>query len=164
MHLSSLATVMFFMLVGSTVSAEPLAEMEGTWRGSGWAKQTPQGPQETLRCQIRNDYDDATRTLTLSGACAVPGRRLTISGTLRGSEADERITGRWSNPNGIGSVQVLGVQRDGIVAFNFNAIDPATGRALSQNVEWRVSGDALRLRSSDRKNPTIMMSDLSFSR
>jgi hypothetical protein len=118
---------------------------------------------EPVRCQITNNYDSSAFTLTLSGQCVVPGRRLTVSGTLTGSEGPERITGRWSNPDGIGSVRIVGVQRDGIVAFNFSATDPATGRDLSQNVEWRVSEGALRLRSSDRRNPDIMMSDISFS-
>jgi len=83
---------------------------------------------------------------------------------LTASEGAEGITGRWSNPDGIGSVRIDGIQRDGIVAFNFNAADPATGRDLAQNVEWRVSDGALRLRSTDRSNPDIMMSDISFGR
>jgi hypothetical protein len=151
------------LVAASAASSEPLADMHGTWKGSGWARDTQQGPQETVRCQITNNYDSSVFTLTLSGQCVVPGRRLTVSGTLTGSEGPERITGRWSNPDGIGSVRIVGVQRDGIVAFNFSATDPATGRDLSQNVEWRVSEGALRLRSSDRRNPDIMMSDISFS-
>ncbi len=154
---------MFIFLTAVSAAAEPLAEMDGTWRGSGWARETPQGPQETVRCQIRNAYDDASTTLTLSGQCVVPGRLLTISGKLIGSDGSERITGRWFKPDGIGSVRIVGIQRGGIVAFNFNAPDPATGRDLAQNVEWRVSDGALRLRSTDRANPDIVMSDISFS-
>jgi len=157
-------TFLIAMIVASAASADPLADMDGTWRGSGWARETQQGPQETVRCQITNSYDSATLTLTLSGQCVVPGRRLTISGTLTGSEGAERVTGRWSNPDGIGSTRIVGIQRDGIVAFNFNATDPATGRNLAQNVEWRVSDDTLRLRSTDRSDPTIMMSDITFGR
>ncbi len=161
-----LSKITFFvaMFVASAGLADPLADMGGTWRGSGWARETQQGPQETVRCQITNRYDSAALTLTLSGQCVVPGRRLAISGTLTGSQEAERITGRWSNPDGIGSVRVVGIQRDGIVAFNFNATDPATGRTFAQNVEWRVSDSTLRLRSTDRKDPAIMMSDISFNR
>jgi hypothetical protein len=154
---------MFIHLTAVPAIADPLADMEGTWRGSGWARETPQGPQETVRCQTQNDYDEANGTLTISGQCVVPGRRLTISGTLIGSDFSDRITGRWSNPGGIGSVRIVGIQRDGIVAFNFSATDPATGRDLAQNVEWRVSDGALRLRSTDRSDPSIMMSDISFN-
>lgn len=150
-------------LAASAAAADPLAQMAGTWRGAGWAKQTPQGPQETVRCQITNAYDSPSRTLTLSGQCVVPGQRLNISGTLTGSEGSERLTGRWSNPDGKGRVPVVGLQRDGIVAFNFSALDPSTGRKVAQNVEWRVSAGALRLRSTDRADPSIMLSDISFS-
>lgn len=160
----SKTTFLIAMMAASTALSEPLADMEGTWRGSGWAKETQQGPQETVRCQITNRYDTSVLTLTLSGQCVVPGRRLTIAGTLTGSEGAERITGRWSNPDGIGSVRILGIQRDGIVAFNFRATDPATGRDLAQNVEWRVSDGALRLRSTDRRDPSILMSDINFER
>ena len=153
----------FILLTAGSGIADPLADMSGTWRGSGWAKEGPKGPEETVRCQIRNEFDEASKTLTISGQCVVPGRRLTISGTLVGSDGSERITGRWSNPDGIGSVRIVGIQRDDIVAYNFHAIDPTTGRDLAQNVEWRVSVDALWLRSTDRSNPDIMMSDISFS-
>ncbi len=163
MFLSKL-TFLIALVAASAALSEPLADMDGTWRGSGWARETQQGPKETVRCQITNSYDSSVLMLTLSGQCVVPGRRLTISGTLTGSEGAERITGRWSNPDGIGSVRIVGIQRDGIVAFNFNATDPATGRNMAQNVEWRVSDGALRLRSTDRSNPDIMMSDISFGR
>jgi len=152
------------MTAASTAVSEPLEDMDGTWRGSGWAKETPQSPQETVRCQITNSYETSTLTLTLAGQCVVPGRRLTIAGTLTGSETAEQITGRWSNPDGVGSTRVAGLQRDGIVAFTFSATDPATGRDLAQNVEWRILDDTLRLRSSDRNNPSIMMSDITFDR
>lgn len=160
----SKTTFLLAVIAASTALSEPLADMDGTWRGSGWARETQQGPQETVRCQINNSYDTLALTLTLSGQCVVPGRRLTISGTLIGSEGVERISGRWSNPDGIGSVRIRGIQRDGIVAFNFSATDPATGRDLAQNVEWRISDEALRLRSTDRSDPSIMMSDITFGR
>ena len=152
------------LVTASAVLSEPLADMDGTWRGSGWARETAQGPQETVRCQIANTYDRSTLTLTLAGRCVVPGRKLTVSGILTGTQDSERITGRWSNPDGSGSARIVGLQRDGIVAFNFNAVDPATGRNLAQNVEWRVSDRTLRLRSTDRSDPSIMMSDITFDR
>lgn len=157
-------TFLIGMSVASTALSDPLADMDGTWRGSGWARETQQGPQETVRCQINNSYDTASLTLTLSGQCVVPGRRLTLAGTLTGSEGKERITGRWFNPDGIGNVRIVGIQRDGLVAFNFSATDPATGRDLAQNVEWRISDGTLRLRSTDRTDPSIMMSDITFGR
>lgn len=153
-----------FMVWGAAATAGPLAEMAGDWRGSGWAKETLEGPQEATRCQITNDYDVATATLTLSGQCVVPGRRLSVAGTLTAAEGTGRITGSWSNPDGIGRAAVVGIERDNIVAFNFNVFDPVTAQTVAQNVEWRVDDNALRLRSTDRRNPDIMMSDIAFSR
>ncbi|MHA6324390.1 hypothetical protein [Roseivivax sp. CAU 1753] len=158
-----LSFAMIALLTAGAAVAEPLAEMDGAWRGSGWARQTPDGPQETVRCRIRNVYVAADDTLQLSGDCVVPGRRFAISGSLVGTGGSERITGRWSNPDGVGSVRISGVRRDGIVAFTFNATDPVTGRDVSQNVEWRISTGGLRLRSTDRGNPDIMMSDIAFT-
>lgn len=152
------------LLAACPALADPLPEMEGTWRGSGWARETPSGPQEAVRCQITNTYDAASLTLTLTGQCVVPGRRLTMAGTLTGTEGETRLTGRWSNPDGIGSAQIVGIQRDDLVAFTFSAIDPATGRNLAQNVELRLSGNTLHLRSSDREDASVMMSDVTFSR
>lgn len=148
--------------LATPLGAEPLAEMAGDWRGAGWAKQTPEGPQETVRCRITNIY--AAGTLTVAGQCAVPGRQLAMQGRLNGTAGAERITGRWSNPDGIGSAAIVGLQRDNIVAFNFAATDLATGRNLAQNVEWRIDGDTLRLRSTDRTDPSIAMSDITFTR
>lgn len=156
--------VVLISLLASPAVAGPLEDMQGTWRGSGWAREVPQGPQEAVRCQITNTYDPATLTLTLSGQCVVPGRRLTMEGTLTGTQGAERITGRWSNPDGAGSAQIVGIARDDIVAFNFSAIDPQTGRTLAQNVEWRITGASLHLRSNERDDPSNMMSDISFTR
>ncbi|MEP5728804.1 MAG: hypothetical protein ABJL67_05475 [Sulfitobacter sp.] len=155
-------TFLIAVAVGTAAFSDPLAAMVGVWKGTGWARETQQGPQETVRCQITNSYDTSTLTLTITGKCVVPGRRLTMSGTLMGAEGVERITGRWFNPDGIGSVRIVGIQREGIVAFNFSAKDPSSGRNLAQNVEWRVLDGSLRLRSTDRNDPNIMMSDISF--
>lgn len=148
----------------SALAADPLAEMGGTWQGAGWARETPTGPKETLRCKISNTYETGTLTLTLAGQCIVPGRRLKIAGELSGTKGAERITGRWSNPEGGGSVRITGLQRDAIVAFTFTAKDPETGRNLAQNIEWRLTDNTLRLRATDRDDPTIMMSDVSFEK
>jgi hypothetical protein len=142
--------------------ADPMAEMQGAWNGSGWARETPDGPQETVRCRLKNTYD--ADVLTIKGRCAVPGRKLTLSGEIKSDAGSEEITGHWFNPDGLGSVRIKGVQRGDILAFTFRAKDPETGRDIAQDVEWRVSSDGLRLRATDRSNPDAMMSDISFKR
>ncbi len=151
-------------IAASASLADPLAEMSGSWHGSGWARETQKAPKETVRCKITNTYNDGAQILTLEGRCIVPGRRLKISGIISAAEGSDRITGRWSNPTGLVSAPIVGIKRNGIVAFNFSATNPITGRKQSQNVEWRISNDSLRLRSSNRVDPTIMMSDISFGR
>jgi|GEM_PF-2068609 len=164
MPCSKILPLMLLFASATSAAAGPLADMAGDWRGAGWARETVAGPQETLRCQITNSYDAAADTLTLSGQCVVPGRRLRISGILSGSDGSERITGSWANPDGMGSAPVVGLQRDGLVAFNFNTVDPATGRRIAQNIELRVNQNSLRLRATDRETPDVMMSDISFAR
>lgn len=151
-----------FVLTGGSAAAEPLADMQGTWRGSGFARETSDGPKEAVRCRIRNVFSDGK--LVVSGQCVVPGRKIALAGEMKGKSGSDAVTGFWFNPDGLGSTRISGVQRDDLVAFTFSAKDPKTGVSVSQNVEWRVGPDSLRLRSSDRADPSIMMSDVRFTR
>jgi hypothetical protein len=134
---------LIFAANASVGMTEPLARMQGAWAGSGWARETPQGPPETVRCRLENSFDDAAAALSITGQCVVPGRKMVMEGQIRGHAGSDRITGEWVNLNGIGSVGISGVQRGDIVAFTFRAKDPATGRDLAQNIEFRVSDGAL---------------------
>ncbi len=152
------------LLLATGAGAEPLADMAGTWRGAGWARETPTGPPETLRCQITNSYEAASLTLTLNGTCVVPGRKLNMAGKLTGQAGKERITGRWFNPDGLGSTRITGAQRDNVVVFAFTAKRPDTGRDLSQSVEWRLSDGQLHFRAVDRTTPGVQMADIVFTK
>ena len=156
-------SVIFAMLC-SSVSAEPLADMQGAWSGSGWARETPAGPKETVRCRLNNTYDARALTLTVSGRCAVPGRKIALAGEIKGHAGSEQITGHWFNPDGLGSVRISGVLRGDVIAFTFRAKDPDTSQDLAQNVEWRAQNSLLRLRATDRVNPDVTMSDITFTR
>lgn len=157
-----LNTALWIALFAAPAAADPLADMAGDWRGSGWARETISGPQEPVRCQITNRYEDGT--LAVSGRCAVPGRKIALSGKIIGTQGSERITGQWFNPDGIGSTPIVGIQRKGVIAFNFAATDPATGHPVAQNVEWRITPDALHLRATDRADPSVQMSDVVFNK
>jgi hypothetical protein len=145
-------------------SADPLSGMVGDWSGAGWVRETPDAPQEAVRCRLQNTYDAAQARLSVSGRCAVPGRQIDLSGQITADRASDRITGRWSNPDGPGSVALNGVMRDDLIAFTFAAQDPVNGRNLAQNVEFRLTGDTLRLRASDRDRPDIAMSDITLTK
>ncbi|MEN8936275.1 hypothetical protein [Planktotalea arctica] len=146
----------------SSVAAEPLADMQGAWSGSGWARETPEGPKETVRCRMENTYE--SNVLTVSGRCVAAGQKLALAGEIKGKAASEQITGHWFNPDGLGFVRISGVRRGAVIAFTFAAIHPETGVDIAQNVEWRVGEQGLRLRASDRTDPRITMSDIAFTR
>ncbi|MGB3553890.1 MAG: hypothetical protein WBA25_04535 [Jannaschia sp.] len=156
--------VLCAVLAAAPAAADPLADMNGDWRGTGWAREVPGGTEEAVRCRLTNVYDGAAATLTVTGRCAAAGRKIDLSGTMTAEPGTDRLTGRWSNPDGPGSTGISGMVRNDIVAFTFRATDGATGRNLAQNVEWQVAPDKLRLRSTDRTDPDIMMSNIDFTR
>lgn len=146
----------------SGAAAEPLADMQGAWSGSGWARETPEGPKEAVRCRMENTYEASV--LTVSGRCVAAGQKLALAGEIKGKAASEQITGHWFNPGGLGFVRISGVRRGAVIAFTFAAKHPETGVDTAQNVEWRVELQGLRLRASDRADPRITMSDIAFTR
>lgn len=145
-------------------AADPFQALAGAWQGSGTVRETPAAPLEQVRCRVTNTYDAARGHLTVKGLCVLAGRRLDIAGTLNTADDSNAVTGRWTNPDGPGDVPVSGHAGDDFIAFTYRADDPATGRALDQNVELRVSQDSFRLRSVDRADRSISMSDISFGR
>jgi hypothetical protein len=142
--------------------ADPLPDMAGAWTGSGWARQTPGAPKEAVRCRLNNTYDAAARRLEIEGQCAVPGKRLKISGALIERDAG-RVGGYWSNPDGPGRTQISGQTQGDAVYFTFRATEPGTGRDLSQIITWRAAEGALSLRAVTRPDRQEM-SVIDFTR
>ncbi|APE44478.1 hypothetical protein BOO69_14440 [Sulfitobacter alexandrii] len=157
-------TAIVLAVLATAAAADPLADMAGAWQGSGWARQTPQGPQETVRCRIENRYDEDAGELSINGRCAVPGRQLTLAGRLSSRDGSDRVSGRWFNPDGIGSVPVTGRTTDHGLRMTFSASDPDTGADISQAATWELTGDGLTLRSVHTGQPEVGMADLTFSR
>ncbi len=142
--------------------ADPLPDMAGVWTGSGWARQTPGGAKEAVRCRLTNTYNAAARRLEIDGQCAVPGKRLTIGGALIEGDAG-RVRGFWSNPDGPGRTQISGQTQGDAVYFTFRAKEPGTGRDVSQIVTWRAAGGALSFGAVTRADRADM-SKIEFSR
>lgn len=151
-------------LAATPTLANPLEALQGAWTGTGTAREVPEAEMDALRCRITNTYDDARLELTMSGMCVTSGRRLNLSGTIRAAADSAAISGQWSNPDGLGEVRIFGHAGEDFVAFTYNAKDPATGRQLDQNVELRLVGDTFLMRSVDRADRSVAMSDLTFSR
>ena len=156
------ATLALFLLLSASASANTLAALNGAWSGGGWARETPDRAQEALRYRLKNTYE--ANVLTASGRCVESGRKISLSGELKSEVGSDKISGHWSNPDGLGAVQIIGVQRDGILAFLVRAKDPETGREIAQYVEWRIDGASAHLRAFDRANPSLIMSDICFTR
>ncbi len=142
--------------------ADPLPDMAGAWTGSGWARQTPGGAKEAVRCRLNNTYNAVARRLEVDGQCAVPGKRLTIGGALIEGDAG-RVRGFWSNPDGPGRTQISGQTQGDAVYFTFRAKEPGTGRDLSQIVTWHAAGGALSFHAVTRDDRADM-SKIEFTR
>ena len=102
--------------------------------------------------------------MTASGRCVASGRKISLSGELKSEVGSDKISGHRFNPDGLVAVQIIGVQRDGILAFLVRAKDPETGREIAQYVEWRIDGASVHLRAFDRANPSLIMSDIRLTR
>ncbi|CTQ51471.1 hypothetical protein [Jannaschia donghaensis] len=142
--------------------ADPLPEMAGAWQGDGMARQTPASEPEIVRCRLDNAYDAARARLRVRGVCAVPGRRFEIDGALA-ADPDGSVRGFWSNPDGPGETAVAGRVDGPAVYFTFRARDPDTGGDVSQIVTWRLDGDTLSFRATDRATDGPM-ADVTFAR
>jgi hypothetical protein len=162
MHRLLIALV--FALPTGFASADTLPALAGDWTGSGTAREVPEAEPDAIRCRITNTYAPERLELTMSGMCVAAGRRLDLSGTIRASDDSAAISGRWSNPDGLGNVRIAGHSGEDFVAFTYSAKDPDTGRQLDQNVELRLVGDGFRMRSVDRADRSISMSDITFTR
>lgn len=151
-----------FLCLASPAFCDPFDGMSGAWTGSGWARQTPGGPQETVRCRLDNTHDAGRSRLWVAGVCAVPGRRFEIGGAMTVGEGG-RVSGSWANPDGPGQTAISGQIQDDAVYFTFRARPPGTSEDVSQIVTWRLAGDGLTLRSLDRASG-LEMAQIEFSR
>ncbi len=119
------------------LSSELLSSMKGSWIGNGWVKRNPGGPRETVRCRITNHYVTAGRRLVVSGKCAVPGKKFELKGTVSANLSGTRISGRWSNPFGIGSTSVEGTLFANQAFLDFKAPLDGSKKPVRQQMIWQ---------------------------
>ena len=150
------------MFAPFAATADPFQAMSGKWSGSGWARKTTDGPQEATRCRLTNSYSATALELRFKGKCVAAGEKLTLSGKVTRNPADASIQGLWSNPDGLGQVKITGRHGADFILFTYRAKDPDTGQPIAQNVEWRIVDGQLQLRSVDRDQPNILMSEIFF--
>ena len=124
-----------------------LAKMTGEWRGSGWGVRHATAPRERVRCRMRAKYRAKSRKLILSGKCAATSRSFTILGHLAEYPGNKRITGRWINPSGIGSLNIRGVRRANAFIFTFRAKDRKSKKRRSYQTVWDMAPRSMKMRT-----------------
>ncbi|MEM8787140.1 MAG: hypothetical protein AAGE76_02665 [Pseudomonadota bacterium] len=130
-----------------------LARMTGDWTGGGWVQERGDSAQERIRCRMRNNHDATTGEITVDGTCAVPGRRLVLAGALAPEGAD-RVTGRWQNPEGMGSQRIRGSLSAAGFAFAVTTNDQLTGERLDRVITWTVMPDRIVVTTADAADDT----------
>ena len=140
-----------------------LEDLAGQWIGSGWARRTPNHPQERVRCRIENRYDPAERALSVDGLCAVAGRQLPMVGFLRPAETPGALEGRWENAVGPGAQDVEGRIDGPAILVDLEVSAVGSGDDVSQTLDWRETEDGgLMLRSVLLEDPDVVMSEILF--
>lgn len=151
------------IFLASPALSDPLQDMAGTWRGTGWAKRTADSAQEPVKCRLKNTYDASARRITVAGKCVVPGRKIDMAGHIEAKKSGT-ATGRWFNPDGLGSTKLTGTYTNGRILFSFRVKDPKDDTIVSQSIEWTTTSDSLRMRSADTSAPDVPMADIRFTR
>jgi len=151
------------LAAGGATAETALSQMEGAWAGSGWAKRTPNHPQEKIRCRMTNTYDQAREAISVDGLCAVSGRQITMAGALQQVADDGRLEGQWDNSIGGGQSSVEGQIADGMVYVEVEAAAIGSGDDVSQTLRWSFANDGgLLLQSTLLEDPSIVMSEITF--
>jgi hypothetical protein len=125
-------------LAAPQVQAAGFTFMEGTWRGAGWTKPAAGSAREAVRCRINASVSENALRVDISGQCASPGKRVNVNGYVR-REPDGRYTGRWSNPNGLGTIGLSGNGDESRISLSFMSEDADTGEEIAGTMIWEFS-------------------------
>lgn len=155
---------LFGAVPDKTLASDVLARMNGEWQGRGWVQRTLDGPRETIRCRTKNSYIDVSRRLVVKGLCALPGRKFKMEGTVSRAGDTNRISGRWSNPFGVGSTSVDGTENGDSVTVAFSARDRETGELLQQSMDWTTSDVGFQMTVRTLEGEQFQRSSVEFKR
>ena len=133
-----------FWTVMSPASEPYLKGMSGTWSGSGWARQHLGSPKEGVRCKVTVNYGSIGNKLMMNGRCAVPGQKFQLRGSLIERRENGEITGRWSNPFGIGRANIKGRRSKDRIVVRLRA-DAPNGGIIDQTMVWRLSANRIEM-------------------
>lgn len=164
-HRTALLLVAFaaFSQAAAAQSPDPLARLQGSWKGEGWARQKTSTAPEMVRCRIENSYYRSSMKLVVEGRCAVPGRRFNLTGSVSRKADGQSYSGRWSNPFGAGAASVTGTQSGKRITLRFSAPHPDTGKKAAHLMQWDIESDGFSLITVLPGEGTTL-SELRFSR
>ncbi len=129
-----------------------LSEMAGKWKGTGWGKRNSSAPREGVRCRLTAKYRKKNQKLSVSGKCAATSRTFTLLGHVAEQKNSNKMTGRWINPDGIGSINIAGRRTANKLVFTFMAKDGKTGRKRKYRTVWSLQKNGFNLTSQIAEN------------
>ncbi len=123
----------------------PLAQMAGKWTGNGWASRTEGGSKEGVRCRLTAKYSAKTRKLSLSGKCAATSGTYILLGHIAEYPGSGKLTGRWVNPKGVGSLNIAGKRSGNRLTFLFDGKGKKSDRKVAYKTVWDLRNDGFSL-------------------
>lgn len=147
-------------------SAEPLplSQFAGKWSGTGWGKRDSSAAREAVRCRMTARYRKATRKLVFSGKCAATSRTFTLLGHVAHYPGTNKITGRWVNPDGVGSINISGKRQVNQLSFEFQAKDRNSGEKQTFRNHWNLSSSTFSIRTDQMTPVQSTIGSISFKR
>lgn len=142
----------------------PLSKLAGTWKGDGWALREKGETREGVRCRLKASYKSGSRKLALSGKCAATSGTYTLLGHIADYPGTNRVTGRWVNPRGIGSVNIAGKRTGNRLTFFFDGKDEKTKRKVRYKTVWDLGNDSFSLSTGTSEGGNDALGKITFKR
>ncbi|MEP2990447.1 MAG: hypothetical protein ABJN65_04450 [Parasphingorhabdus sp.] len=142
----------------------PLSQYAGKWTGTGWGKRDSSAAREAVRCRMTVKSRKATRKLVFSGKCAATSRTFTLLGHLAHYPGTNKMTGRWVNPDGVGSMNIVGKRRSNILSFEFRAKDRKSGKKQMFRNRWILRGSQFSIHTDQLTPAQSTIGSITFNR
>ncbi|WP_417622012.1 hypothetical protein [Parasphingorhabdus sp.] len=142
----------------------PLSQFAGKWSGTGWGKRDGSAVLEPVRCRLIARYRKATRKLVFSGKCAATSRTFTLLGHLAHYPGTAKITGRWVNPGGVGSINIVGKRRLNQMNFEFQAKDRKSGKRERFRSRWKFRRSGFSINTAQLTPAPLPIGSITFER
>ncbi|MEP2990112.1 MAG: hypothetical protein ABJN65_14120 [Parasphingorhabdus sp.] len=161
-------TIAALLVMGSppakAAKSVPLANMAGQWTGNGWASRTVGASKEKVRCRLKAKYNAKTRKLSLSGKCAASSGTYTLLGHIAEYAGSKKLTGRWVNPKGIGSMNIAGNRSGNRLTFRFNNKDKKSKRKVAYKTVWDLRSGGFSLNTGLASGAHNALGQIDFQR